>query len=257
MLTRFRNYKTIQGTPTEREPEDFPYSYTRFCIFKYGWKQADPVVFTDRLSKLYEEKYDKLFKRYLGDGQYYSTKNPISIEKFLSNLLGKRLMLTGIEEECNASTGYPYWLLYYREKGDIRMGTSITARNSTYRFDCGGYGFFNLRKAIAYAMDKEFGENYFNLVSCHTKEDYENHDKIANRILQEKGLDEDVVDFLYQDDGKGKVNYKTCKKIYDLIKDIDYSGRGFRYAVYRHNDYDEFKEFLLECYKKHRNMVWY
>ena len=43
------------------------------------------------------------------------------------------------------------------------MGISITATNSKYDFYMGYGGFFSLRKNIALALDKEFGENYARL----------------------------------------------------------------------------------------------
>lgn len=57
-------------------------------------------------------------------------------------------------------------------------------------------------------------------------------------------------------DLKGSISYKTCGKIYYLIKDIDFT-TGFRYAAYMHNDFEEFKEFLLDCYSKRKKMRWY
>ena len=38
------------------------------------------------------------------------------------------------------------------------MGITVTATNSKYDFDMGYGGFFNLRKNIALALDKDFGE---------------------------------------------------------------------------------------------------
>ncbi len=140
------------------------------------------------------------------------------------------------------------------------MGITITATNSHYEFDMGYGGFFNLRKNIALALDKEFGENYGLLALCFTKEQFKENDKKAENIINSKHLDEkyeDVLDFLYGSDCEGKASYKTCKKIYDLIKDIDFEGKGFRYAIYMHDDYKEFKEFLKECYTHRRNMRWY
>lgn len=121
-----------------------------------------------------------------------------------------------------------------------------------------GYGgFFNLRKNIALALDEEFGENYALLGNCYTVDDYNKNDMAANSILERKHLDEDVVDFLYASDTEGKISYKVCGKIYNLIKDIDFGDKGFRYAIYRRNDYEEFKKFLKDCYSKRKNMVWY
>ena len=63
-----------------------------------------------------------------------------------------------------------------------------------------------------------------------------------------------VLDFLYAPDEDGKISYKTCRKIYELIKDVDFGGKCFRYAAHVHNDYEEFKMFLKECVSHRRNM---
>ena len=140
------------------------------------------------------------------------------------------------------------------------MGVSISANNSKYTFDMGYGGFFNLRKNIALSLDTEFGENYALMSKCISEREYKKNDMDSEKIINMKKLDvkySDVIDFLYAPDTGGKISYRTCRKIHDLIKDIDFTGKGFRYAAYRENDYDEFKNFLLECYSKRRNMVWY
>ena len=79
-------------------------------------------------------------------------------------------------------------------------------------------------------------------------------------IINSKGLDKeysDVIDFLYMSDCGGKISYKTCRKILNLIRDIDYGNKGFRYAMLMNNDYGEFKEFLQECVSHRRNLRWY
>ncbi len=141
------------------------------------------------------------------------------------------------------------------------MGFTITATNSKYDFS-GGYGqFMSLRKSIALAFDKEFGEHYQTLSFCHDKEQIKLFNDKANRILSNdrfKEEDEDIIQFLFAPDCDGSIGYKTCKKIYDLIKDIDFGNKIFTYAAYSdRNDYENFKEFLLECYKHRRKMVWY
>lgn len=138
------------------------------------------------------------------------------------------------------------------------MGVSITATNSTYLFRMGGGGFFNIRKNIAYALNEDLGEVYESLLRCHYKADFEEHDRKANKIIADNNLEEyaDVLDFLYASDIEGKASYKTCKRIYDLIKDIDFGDKCFRYAAQAHNDYEEFKQFLLECYVNRRSMRW-
>ena len=70
--------------------------------------------------------------------------------------------------------------------------------------------------------------------------------------------DKDIFDFLFASDCDGKCSYKTAKKIYDLIKDVDFGGKIFTYTAYSDGkDYENFKEFLKECYQKHRTIIWY
>ena len=140
------------------------------------------------------------------------------------------------------------------------MGVTISANNSHYVFDMGGGGFFNLRKNIALAFDKEFGEHYETLIYRNSKEDFKAFDEKANKILSDsrfKDEDSDVLDFLFACDCEGKISYKTCKKIYELIKDIDFGEKIFTYAHYsKGDDYEMFKKFLKECYSHRRKMYW-
>lgn len=102
------------------------------------------------------------------------------------------------------------------------MGITITAVNPKYEFDTGYFGFFQLRKEIAFALDEEFGRNYDDLVHCHTQEEYAENDKVANRIIRKNHLDRyaDVLDFLYMSDSVGAVDYKTCGNILRLIRNL-------------------------------------
>ena len=140
------------------------------------------------------------------------------------------------------------------------MGVTITATNSTYEFHMGYGGFFNLRKNIAIALDKEFGEVYANLSSCITDSQFIANDKNAEFVINKNCLKDnyaDVLEFLYMPDSNGSVPYTTCRSIYKLIKDIDFKDKTFRYGAYANNDYEEFKRFLLECVSKRRKMRWY
>lgn len=140
------------------------------------------------------------------------------------------------------------------------MGYTIYANNGSRDFDGGMGGFASLRTNIALAFDKEFGEHYSTLRACWTKEQYEAFNKRTNDILADdrfKQEDEDIVEFLFASDCGGEISHKTCKKIYDLIKDIDFGGKIFTYGAYSDGkDYEHFKEFLLECYKYRRKLRW-
>ena len=96
-------------------------------------------------------------------------------------------------------------------------------------------------------------------MGCHDQIEYEEHDRIANEILSHprfKDEDADILDFLYASDCDGKTGYKTCGKLYNLIKDHNFGKKCFRCAAYAHNDYEELKQFLKECYSHRRNAYW-
>jgi hypothetical protein len=140
------------------------------------------------------------------------------------------------------------------------MGVTISATNSSYSFDMGYGGFGNLRKNIALALDDAFGNTYLQYARCVTEESL--NDKRCETIINEKELDKeykDVLDFLYAPDTDGKISYKTCKKIADLLEPCMAALRNkcFRYAAYAGHDYEDFVAFLKECYRYHRNMRWY
>lgn len=139
------------------------------------------------------------------------------------------------------------------------MGVTITAANASYEFDMGYGGFFNLRKNIAMALNEEFGEVYTALGSCYTESQFEQNDRDAEYVINKNHLaDEyaDVIQFLYSPDTGGSIPYTTCRSIYNLIKDVDFGNKAFRYAAYAHNDYEEFKAFLEECVSKRHEMRW-
>lgn len=139
------------------------------------------------------------------------------------------------------------------------MGVCLTSRKSDYSFNMGYGGFHNLRKNIAIAWDAELGEAYADMLMAmnHPKE----YNERINRIISDdrfKDEDEDILDFLFASDCDGKCGYKTCGKIYNLIKDIDFGKKIFTYGAYSDGkDYEYLKEFLKECYQKRRMMIWY
>ncbi len=138
------------------------------------------------------------------------------------------------------------------------MGVCLTSRKSNYSFDMGYGGFHNLRTNICKAYDEELGEIYADILF--SLKDPQGYNARVNEILQDdrfKNEDMDIVNFLFSSDCKGKCSYVTAKKIYNLIKDIDFGSKIFTYAAYSDGkDYAKLKEFLKECYQKRRMIIW-
>lgn len=144
------------------------------------------------------------------------------------------------------------------------MGISIYGNyKNSICIDGSSSSLTKIRNQVALAWDKEFGKHYITLDNC---DDYEEFDKKANEILAAdrfdssekdgvKGNDQDIIDFLFASDYNGKVSYKTCKKIYELIKDVEYRG-NLRYMVESHNDWEDFKKLLRDCYSHRCYMKW-
>lgn len=142
------------------------------------------------------------------------------------------------------------------------MGITITATNAKCDFDMGYGGFFNLRKNIALALDDEFGHIYLNYAKCFNGDSLAENDRLAELVINKKQLDKDysdVLDFLYMPDTEGKIGYRTCRKIANLLEKClpALRTKTFRYAIYAHHDYEDFIDFLKDCVKYHKNMRWY
>lgn len=132
----------------------------------------------------------------------------------------------------------------------------ICLRNKSYGIDMGYGSFYQLRCVIAKQLNKEFGENYANLSRCYSKADFAKNDEIANYWIEKFSLDEDIIDFLYQPDCKGKISPKTCRKIYLLVKDYD---DDYTYGYNRPDNnttFAYFKKILQNCYNKNRILRW-
>ena len=99
---------TLQGVNARRRS---PFEYEN------GHLPTDEVVYSDRLYQWDSEKYNASCMAVWGNrGQYFYQRSPESIEMFLSLYFGREVILTAIEVEENASSGYPYWAFYFRNK---------------------------------------------------------------------------------------------------------------------------------------------
>lgn len=130
----------------------------------------------------------------------------------------------------------------------------VCVHNTKYEMDMGCGSFYRLRTRVALLLDKDFGENYEQLGSCCTPSQFKANDEIATRLLEKKQLDIDVVDFLYQRDCGGKISGKTCKKIYELVKDYD-DDCMYGYA-WANNTFAYFKEMLKYSARYNANLIW-
>lgn len=140
------------------------------------------------------------------------------------------------------------------------MGTSIYANyKNAPELSGGARIMLTFREAVALHFDKEFGEHYATLIKCiGDNQLIKAWDAKALMILSDKRFkdeDIDIIDFLYMDDGYGKIKHTTCLKVYNLLKDHK-SNRHLRYRFYSNNDWEDLKELLLGCYKHRAYLRW-
>lgn len=142
------------------------------------------------------------------------------------------------------------------------MGVNITANNSSINFKMSYGQFHSLRRNIAEAIDPEFAKLYHEATAFIYLEDGIKAERAMNKYITDNAeylkYTEEVFDFLFQSDVDGEVDYRTCKKILDIIEHVDFKDNNFQYVAYRtsENDYEKFKKFLKECVRYHRKMRW-
>ena len=109
-------YADLEGNEVKKNPITNPYNFDDYVEWKGNYRQFDSAVYSDRLyqwdTAKYKQRYEQVFKN---QGQRFDSKNVNGIEKFLSLYFGKEIELTAIMRGCNQSSGFPYWIFFYRE----------------------------------------------------------------------------------------------------------------------------------------------
>lgn len=141
------------------------------------------------------------------------------------------------------------------------MRLTITATNSKISLECSYIGFYKLRQGIANALNEEFGIAYKDFIFSNLCDKTEQDIQISrlNTIISNNLADDkynDILEFLFVTDYEGKIPYQMCKNIYDIIKDMDLQ-INFQYTIYVNgNDFELFKQLLLECYSRRKKLRW-
>lgn len=137
------------------------------------------------------------------------------------------------------------------------MGISISCKKTKTSYDLGCGGFFRLRKKVADICCPEFGKMYSEVIYLRSEEERNKFDQKLSRLINNKAINEKVVDFCFQPDTGGSIRYGVCKKIYDAIKGYDddicygYAGRPDFFM------FQDFKKLLKECYDNKSSLVWW
>lgn len=130
----------------------------------------------------------------------------------------------------------------------------VYLHNKEYHMEMGYFSFHSLRNLIANIYNYDLFEIYKKLDKCHTEDEFKAFDDEMNTYLETAKLDDDIIEFLFLPDTEGSISYKTCGKLYKIIKDYT-SDIRFGY-VNTNNTFEYFKEMLLDCKKKKRKLYW-
>lgn len=111
--------RDLDGNPIEKTPTTHPYNYDEHVIWMdkdFNKEECYSAVYSDRLFQWDDEKYEKCCQEVFGNrSQYFYSRDHRDIEEFLGKYLNKDIKLTAVILGCNVSTGYPYWVFYYKE----------------------------------------------------------------------------------------------------------------------------------------------
>jgi len=105
------------GNGNFKSKSSHPYNYDPILIWGVEEAETSGSLYTDRLLMWDHEKHNTLCKKHFGDeGQYWNNRDPKLIEAFLQDWHeNPELSLVYITEFCNASNGYPCWLLGFND----------------------------------------------------------------------------------------------------------------------------------------------
>jgi hypothetical protein len=109
--------------PNYRDPINYPYSYSPFLIWHSRKKVENSRIHTsysDRLYRQDSDKFNTVCLKYFGDtGQYFDQRSPKDVEGFIGEFHGyEAVELISIEQQCNQSSGFPYWKFEFTVKGE-------------------------------------------------------------------------------------------------------------------------------------------
>ena len=122
MINTWFKFIGYDGKLCERTPLTNPYSYDPFVI----WRSEDfdgenmnipylSTTFSDRMRQWDCQKFDDAWHEVWGDaGKGFRFKEIKDIERFLSLYYGQNVKLLELSEQCNWSSGIPYWCFVFR-----------------------------------------------------------------------------------------------------------------------------------------------
>ena len=116
-----RRYRLIFGGRygrSERDPHRYKYSYDPYFLYRADTFNPDIMSgeYSDRMWEWDHDKFDRCVNAVWPDsrhGQCFYHDDPEDVKKFLELYFGHPVVLHGILQGCNVSSGYPYWIFVF------------------------------------------------------------------------------------------------------------------------------------------------
>lgn len=103
-----------------RTKSESPYAYSEYFVFRHGGRRDGyswnfgKDTHADYSDRLWQWDYEKARKACEGIEGRMTHWGPDSASKFLSAYYGRPIECLALAEGCNPSSGYPYWIFWYR-----------------------------------------------------------------------------------------------------------------------------------------------
>jgi len=139
------------------------------------------------------------------------------------------------------------------------MGVSLRCVKTGRSMELGYGGFMRWRLKIAELYNKQWYDHYAlltDLARPKSQEWYDAFNKETQRLIEEEGIDVKIVDFCFQSDAGGKINYGACRKILNAIGDYT-DNYSYTYTAHADHDWDRLKAILQECVDTRSPLRWY
>lgn len=138
------------------------------------------------------------------------------------------------------------------------MGIKISSKRYSCRM--GYWGFNRFRDEAAKQLGTvvynhclvSLPKNYWLMSNKERDEFYRIYNEKPETMIQNGEFDEDIANFIYQPNFKGKINKKQAKKIYQLIKECDDS---LSYGYSGHSDCTTMKD-MKEIFSDNSKIEW-
>jgi len=111
---RTSRYRWVDPDRDNRTKEDWPYSYSDHYLWGEREQGCD-AVYSDRLAQWDSAKAKAARDAVSEFGSRYGYWGKEGTSKYLSAYFGKPVEAVAVAEGCNVSSGFPYWVFWFRD----------------------------------------------------------------------------------------------------------------------------------------------